>query len=338
MATRDFRGEVWTNVHPEVLKAMTKVNDEVVDGGCGEDSHSKRAAEMIQGYFKDKIYTTYAISGTAANILALKCMLDSWSTVLCSEQAHINNYECGALEYNLGNKILAIKTDDGKLTPEIVDRLILKHKKYKYIPKVIAITQPTEFGTLYSVKELKTLCDYAHKKGLYVFIDGARIANALAALNVTLKEMIEDTDVDAFTIGGTKAGAMFGEMVVLRRKEFANNLYYVQKQSMQHLDKSKFLGVQFECLFESGLWIENAVKANAAAKTLAKRLQEKGVKLYYPVETNMVFCVLTEDRLDNIVKVYDLHYWDVFEKVVRIATTYVTDEKTIDNLVSLIKV
>ncbi|MBQ9485892.1 MAG: threonine aldolase [Clostridia bacterium] len=336
MATRDFRGEVWTNVHPEVFAAMAEINGEPVDGGCGEDSHSKRATQLVQKYFKDEIYTTYTISGTAANIIALKCMLDSWSAVLCAEQAHINNYECGALEFNLGNKILATETPDGKLTPEILDRLILKHKKYKYLPKVVAITQPTEFGTLYSVEELKTLCSYAHAKGMYVYIDGARIASALSALNVSLTEMIEYTDVDAFTVGGTKAGAMFGEMVVLRRKEFAANLAYVQKQSMQHLDKSKFLGVQLEYLLESGLWLKNAEKSNAAAKLLEKKLKEKGVKIYYPVETNMVFCVLDEKTLEKITAVFDLHYWDVFENVVRIATTYLTDEKAIDRLVSLI--
>ena len=336
MGARDFRGEVWTNVHPAVMDAVAKVNNDVIDGGVGEDGHSKHATALVQKYFKDEIYTTYAISGTAANIIALKCMLDSWSTVLCAEQAHINNYECGALEYNLGNKILAIKSDDGKLTPELLDKLILKHKKYKYIPKVVAITQPTEFGTLYSVEELKTLCDYAHNKGMYVFIDGARIANALSALSVTLTDMIEYPDVDAFTIGGTKAGAMFGEMVVLRRKEFANHLNYVQKQSMQHLDKSKFLGVQIEYLLESGLWLENAKKANAAAKLLEKKLVDKGIKIYYSVETNMVFCILTQDKLDKITKVFDLHYWDVFENVVRIATTYLTSEKVIDELVSLI--
>lgn len=336
MASRDFRGEVWTNIHPKVLDAMVSINGDPVDGNTGADSHSVKATELVQKYFKDKIYTTFTINGSAANVIALKCMLDSWSTVLCAEQAHINNYECGALEYNLGNKILAEPTFDGKVTPAVVDKLLLKHKKYKYIPKVVAITQPTEFGTLYTVEELKTLCDHVHKLGMYVYIDGARIANALQALGVTLKEMIEDTGVDAFTVGGTKAGALFGEMVVLRREEFAKNLYYVQKQSLQHLDKSKFLGVQLEYLLESGLWIENAKISNEMAKYLAQKLTEKGIKIYYPVQTNMVFPVLTEEQLEKITKVFDLHYWDVFEKSVRIATTYNTTKEKIDQLVALI--
>ena len=336
MASRDFRGEVWTNIHPDVLNAVVGINADVVDGNNGKDGHSVNATALVQQFFKDKIYTTYTINGSAANVIALKCMLDSYSTVLCAEQAHINNYECGALEYNIGSKILAIECDDGKLTPARLERLMLKHKKYKYNPKVVAITQPTEFGTVYTVDELKALCDFAHSKGMYVYIDGARIANALVALNVSLKEMIEDTGVDAFTVGGTKAGAMFGEMVVFRREEFAKNLDYVQKQSLQHLDKSKFLGVQLEYLLKSGLWLKNAEKSNRMAKILADKLSAKGLKIYYPVETNMVFCVLSQDQLDKITQVFDLHYWDVFNNVVRIATTYATSEDKIDELVALI--
>ena len=336
MASRDFRGEVWTKVHPELMEVICRVNEETVDGGCGLDSHSLRAAELLQKEFTKPVYVTWTISGSAANIIALKCMLDRYSTILCAEQAHINNYEAGATEFNLGNKILSIPSPDGKLTPELLDTLILKQKKYKYVHKVVAITQPTEFGTLYTKEELKTLCDYAHGKGMFVYIDGARTANALTALNISLKEMMEDTDVDAFTVGGTKSGAMFGEMVVFRRKEFAENLAVVQKQSLQHLDKSRYLGAQIEYLLETGLWIKNAEQANRKAGILAEKLKKKGVKIYYPVQTNMVFAVLSPEQLDKITKVFDLHYWDVFENVVRIATTYCTSEKAIDELVSLI--
>lgn len=336
MTSRDFRGEVWTNVHPDVLAAMVAVNGETVDGNTGNDSHTKHATALIQKYFKDPVYTTYTISGTAANVLALKAMLDRWSAVICAEQTHINCYECGALEAMLGNKILSIESADGKLSPELIDLLMKGKKKYKYNPKVVVITQPTEFGTLYTIEELKRLCEYAHEKDMYVYIDGARIANALTALNTDLTEMIEYTDVDAFSVGGTKAGAMFGETVVFRRKEFARCLEYSQKQSLQHIDKSKFLGVQMEYLLESGLWLENAKKSNAAAKLLEKKFAEKGIKAYYPVETNMFFCVLTPEQLERITEVFDLHYWNEFTHVVRIATTYLTDEAKINALAELL--
>ena len=335
MSAKDFRGEVWTNTHPDILQAMLRINEEVVNGNTGNDSHSKHADELMQAYFSDKIYTTYTINGTAANIIALKAMLDRFSSVICAEQTHINTYECGALEYTLGNKILSIESEDGKLSPALIEKLMKGKKKYKYNPKVVVLTQPTEYGTLYSIEEIKAICDFAHERDMYVYIDGARLANAIVALGSNLTEMIESTGVDAFSFGGTKAGAMFGEMVVFRRAEFARCLPYSQKQSMQHLDKSKFLGVQMEYLLESGLWLENAEKSNAAAKLLESKLLQKGVKMYYPVETNMVFCVIEPEKLDEITKKFDMHYWDEFTHTVRLAVTYLTTEEKIDELVAL---
>ncbi len=336
MGLKTFRGEVWTNVHEEILKAVCEANKEMVDGNTGADKYSVKAGELMQSFFKDKIYWTYTINGSAANVLALKQMLGRCESVICADEAHINTCEDGAFEAIVGNKILSVFSQDGKLTPQMINDTILAHKRHKYIPRVVAITQPTEFGTLYTVDELKELCDFAHSKGMYVFIDGARLANALQALHVSIKEMIEDTGVDAFTFGGTKAGAMFGEMVVFRHAEFAENLAYSQKQTLQHFDKSKFLGVQIYYLLKSGLYLENAKKANETAKYLEKRLVEKGIKIYYPVQTNMVFCMLEQKLLDKITEKFDLHYWDEFKRSVRLGVTYCTTKADIDELISLI--
>jgi threonine aldolase len=171
---------------------------------------------------------------------------------------------------------------------------------------------------------------------MYVYIDGARLPNALVAMNTTLKEMIEETDVDAFSFGGTKAGAMFGEMVVFRRKEHFAALDYLQKQALQHMDKSKFLGAQMECLLEKELWKKNAQHANATAKYLSEKMLEKDIKPYYPVDTNMLFCVLTEAQVEKLNRLYDVSYWDIENKVVRLATTFSTSYTSIDELVSLL--
>ena len=332
---KDFRGEIWTNIHPDLLNSIIGINGEPVDDNTGKDAHSQNAIALMQKNFKEPIYATFTINGTAANIMAMKSMLDRWSSIVCAEQTHINTYECGAFEYMLGNKILSAETVDGKLTPEIVSQLLKAKKKLKFQPKVIAITQPTEYGTLYTAQELKELCDFAHGLSMYVYIDGARLGNALVALHLTLKEMIEDTGIDAFSFGATKAGALFGELVVFRRKEFARCLEYSQKQSLQHLDKSKFLGVQMEYLLQSGLYLENAEKSNAAAKYLERKLTEKGLKIFYPVQTNMVFCVIEPERLEKITKKYDLHYWDEFTHVVRLAATYLTTKEAIDEFAEL---
>ena len=336
MGLKSFRGEVWTNVHPKILEEIVKANGEIVDGKVGNDGYTKQASAIMQSYFSDEIKVVYAINGTAANILALKSMLPRWGSVVCEEQTHIHTHECGAFESMLGNKILAAKGNQGKLSVEILDEYLFKIKNYKYLPKVVVLTQPTELGVLYTNEEIKAICDYAHQKDMYVYIDGARLSNALVALDTDITSMIEKTGVDAFSFGGTKAGAMFGEIVVFRRKEHFSALDYLQKQALQHMDKSKFLGVQMLCLLESGLWKETAKHANDCAKYLEKLLLKKGIKAFYPVDTNMCFCTLDKRQLEQINAVYDLSYWDEENKVVRLATTFETDYKTLEAMVNLL--
>ena len=335
MRTKELRGEVWENMDPRVLQSIAKANGEAVDGAVGGDSYSLRAEAYVQKYFREKIHVAYALNGTGANMLAMKAMLDRYSSIICSDETHINVYEAGAFEYTLGCKILPVKSDDGKLSAEQLKEA-LENADGKYFPKVAVITQPTERGTLYTVEELKKLCAYAHSQGMYVYIDGARLGNALEALHTDLTEMIAETDVDAFSIGGTKSGAMFGEMVVFRREEFARHLPYLQKQSCQHFDRSKFLGVQFTCLLEEGIWLENAAKGNGRARLLAEKALEKGIKSCYPVETNMVFLPVAEEQFCRISEVYDIPYWDKDRSMMRFVATANTDENEIQKLIDLL--
>jgi threonine aldolase len=336
MKLQDFHGEVWVNASKEVIDAIVKANLEPIDGGYGNDGYSKYATDLMQKNFDTKIYTTFCINGTSANVMALKCMLDRCSAVICAEQTHINTYEAGALEYNLGNKIISTKTEDGKLTPKIINDLLLGTKKYKYNPKVVVFAQPTEFGTVYTNDEIKALCDYAHSKNMYVYLDGARIGDAVVALNTTLKEMVEDTGIDAFSFGGTKAGAMFGEMVVFFREEFNKYLQYTQKQSLQHMSKSKFLSSQIAVILEKELWLTNAKKSIEMAKYLCDKIVKKGYKVYYKCQTNMVFVVIPPDKFEPLTKIYDMHYWDEFNYVLRLATTHVTTKEQIDKLINML--
>lgn len=335
MPSKAFRGEVWENMDPRVLQAIARANEEAVDGGVGNDSYSLRAAAYVQRFFKEKIHAVYTLNGTGANMLAMKAMLDRFSSVICSSETHINVYEAGAFEYTLGCKILPVNSADGKLSAALV-REALESAAANFIPKVVVITQPTERGTLYTLEELTQLCSYAHSRGLYVYMDGARLGNALEALHTDLTEMIEGTGVDAFSVGGTKSGAMFGEMVVFRREEFARHLPYLQKQSFQHFDRSKFLGVQFTCLLEEGIWLENAAKGNRRARLLAEKALEKGIESCYPVETNMVFLPITQEQFRRLSEVYDVQYWDKDRKMVRFVATANTGEDAIEKLISLL--
>ena len=217
MNSKDFRGEVWNNVDEYVLSEIVRSNAEAVDGKVGQDSYTARATAYLQSHFEQEIAVLYTINGTAANIVALKALLSRYGTVICADQAHINTHECGAVEYNLGTKLLCAPTEDAKLTPAIIDQMLEERKGQTYYPEVLAVTQPTELGTLYTNEEMKALADYAHAKGMKLFVDGARLGSALATLGCTLGEWARATDVDVFTVGGTKSGAMFGEAVVMRK-------------------------------------------------------------------------------------------------------------------------
>ena len=336
MGLKTFCGEVWTNIHPVLLEAMVEANRQPVDGKVGNDSASRQTLNWMQSFFRDPVFTVSTFNGTAANILALKSMLKPWGCVLSAECTHVNTHECGATEYQLGNKILSISSEDGKLSPERIETYLKTVQNYKYIPQVLVITQPTELGVLYSTEELRALCEFAHSKQIAVYLDGARIAHALSALNTDLQTMIADTGIDAFSFGGTKAGMMFGELVVFLRPEFAEHLDYSQKQSLQHMDKSKFLGVQFETLFRTELWKETASHSNQMAKLLEEKLAERGIFSAFPVDTNMVFCCLSEEQYQKITAVHDLHYWDESIRLVRFAATHETTPEMIQELVALL--
>ena len=336
MSFKVFRGEVWTNTHPDLMREIVRVNELEVDGKVGHDSFTKNATEIMQKNFNDEIKVVYTSNGTAANIIALKSMLSRWGTILCEEHTHINTYECGAFESMLGNKILPVRGEMGKLSPKVLNDYLNSTKNYKYMPQVIVLTQPTEFGVLYSNDEIKNICDFAHERNMYVYIDGARLSNALVALDTSITEMMEHNNVDAFSFGGTKAGAMFGEMVVFRRKEHFTALEYLQKQALQHLDKSKFLGVQMEYLLKTELWKNTAAYANSQAKYLERGLLAKGIQLYYPVDTNAVFCILNENQMRAINTKYDVSYWDEERHLVRLITTFATKQEDVDEILSLL--
>ncbi|MBQ1368497.1 MAG: hypothetical protein IIY45_10505 [Firmicutes bacterium] len=336
MGSTVFSGEVWTNVHPEIMKQLSLINAVPVDGKVGHDSYTKHARELMKAQFDGPVWITETINGTAANILALKCLLKPWSSIICADVTHINTHECGAAEFNLGAKILSVPAPAGKLTPSMVREVLGKNQAYHLMPTVLVLTQPTEYGVLYSVPELTELAAMAHEKGMEVYIDGARLPFALQALGIGLKEMIEGPDIDAFSFGGTKCGAMFGEMIVFRREKDRDHLQYLQKQTLQHFDKSKFLGIQLEYLLENENWRRITKQMNDTAGMLASRLRQKGIMPVFPVDTNMVFIKLSEDQLSRVRTVFDLHYWEQKTHIVRLCCGHETTIEDVEKLEGLL--
>jgi threonine aldolase len=266
-------------------------------------------------------------------------MTQPWNSIVCSETAHIQEDECGAPELLTGCKLLPVETKDGKLTVESIQPLIrgidFEHHSQ---PKVVSITQVTELGTLYSVKEIRKIADFAHHNNMLLHMDGARIANAAVALGVTLRETTRDAGVDILSFGGTKNGAMYGEAIVVFNPGLLSAFKYLRKQSMQLASKMRFIAVQFDTLLTDELWKRNARHANEMAQLLAKRTGRiPGIRINRPVEANGVFAVIPPRLIRPLQEQFFFYVWDVLASEVRWMTSWDTTPEDIEKFGDLIE-
>jgi len=287
---RSFGSDNNSGVHPRVMEAIVGANSGHAVG-YGDDAWTREAEDAVRELVgREDIDPFFVFNGTGANVIALQACTLPFHHVICAATAHIAVDECGAPVKLTGCALKEIVVADGKLTPEAVRPLLhgfgVEHHSQ---PKVIAISQTTEMGTAYTPQEIRALADLAHEHGMYLFVDGTRMANAAAFLNVTVKEMTVDCGVDIFTFGGTKNGLMIGEVLVPLRKELAENIRYYRKQTTQLYSKMRYLAAQFIPYIREGIWLENATKSNAAAQKLAAGMRKAGVELTQDVQSNAVF-------------------------------------------------
>ena len=230
MNKKSFASDNYAGIHPDVLQAIIDANHGH-DKAYGADQYTEQAVELFKKHFGPNIDVYFVLTGTAANVLGLSTLLKSHQAVICAETAHINVDEAGAPEKYTGSKLLTVKTANGKLTVEdIKNQLFAVGDQHKAQPKVVSITQGTELGTLYTPEEIKAICDFAHANNLYVHLDGARLCNAAAALNVPLAALTTDVGIDLLSFGGTKDGMMLGEAVVFFNKNLSHyNSIIIQK-------------------------------------------------------------------------------------------------------------
>jgi threonine aldolase len=309
--TRGFASDNNSGAHPAVLEALLRANQGHVLA-YGDDPHTRAATEAIQALFSRKPEVFFVWNGTGANVLALSAMLDSFSAVLCSESAHIHADECGAPERFTSAKLITIPTPDGKLTPDLLERHYHGVGDQHHVqPKVVSVSQSTEMGTVYRPRELKALAEWAHARDMYLYVDGARIANALAGLGCTIAEMLEETGVDAFSFGGTKNGMLFGEAVVFLNRELARDFKFRRKQGMQLASKMRFLACQFEAMLSGGLWLETAAHANTMARLLESEMRKlSGVRITQRVDANGVFAVLPKEAIRPLQERRFFYVWN----------------------------
>lgn len=333
-----FKSDNVSGVHPKIMQAIMDANTGH-QSPYGEDEFTKRAAESIKELFKADADVYFVISGTAANVIGLSGLLKPFEGVICTETAHINTDECGAFEKFSGSKILYTPEHDGKIKIEDIKKFLTHpDDEHRVQPKIISISQTTETGTLYSVEEIKELADFAHSNNMYLHLDGARLANAVIALDSSFKEMITDTGVDLLSFGGTKNGMMIGEAIVSFNKDISKNFKYYRKQGMQLLSKMRFVSCQFIPYIEEGIWKENATQANDMGSYLKERLREcRGVKVQEGYKTNMIFANVEDKIIDDLQEEFGFYVIDEATNLIRLVTSFDTTKEDIDAFIEAIK-
>ncbi|MGC4175504.1 threonine aldolase family protein [Demequina sp.] len=340
---RGFASDNYSGIHPDVLAAI-----EAANGGhqvaYGEDVYTARLQEVMAHHFGDGVEAFPMFNGTGANVVGLQSMLPRWGAVIAADTAHIHVDEAGAPERVAGIKLLTVPTDDGKLTPELIDREAWGWgDEHRAQPLVVSITQSTELGTVYSVEEVRAIASHVHEKGMRLHMDGARVSNAAASLGVPLRAFTKDAGVDVLSFGGTKNGAMLGEAVVVLNPDASEGLIYLRKLNMQLASKMRFVSAQLLALLDGDLWLRNASHSNAMAQRLRAGVEAgiadgsiKGVAFTQATQSNGVFATLPDGVADRLRKDFRFYDWDASKNEVRWMCSFDTSEEDIDAFVAAI--
>lgn len=325
--------------HPGILDALTRTNLSQQEP-YGADQYSDRAKQLIRSHLNEADTPIYFVAGgTQANILIAASVLRSHESIIAANCGHIVGSEAGAIEAT-GHQVITVPHTAGKLTPDQIDALMdeASRSPFSTRPRLVYISNATEFGTIYDRDELAALAQVCQANGLLLWLDGARLAAALAGSpRLTLKDLEEYTDV--FWIGGTKAGALLGEAIVIPNSDIANDFAVHLKQRGALLSKGRVLGLQFAELFEHDLIFELAHEANSAASRLASAIQNAGYELYVESECNLVFATLPDDLIARLNEHFEIYIWKRLatrQSVVRLATSWATKADQLDHFIELI--
>ena len=334
-----FHNDYSEGCHAKVLEKLTATNLEQTPG-YGEDHYCAQAADLIRkACGRDDLAVHFLVGGTQANLTVIAAMLRPHQAAVCANSGHINTHETGAVEAT-GHKVIGLPSGDGKISADQVRRMVQMHRasgsfEHEAQPKMVYISQPTEYGTLYTRSELEALSATCKEFGLYLFVDGARLGYGLAASDndVTLPDMARLCDV--FYIGGTKVGALFGEAVVISNPALKEDFRYLIKQRGGMLAKGRLLGIQFVALFEDGLYFELGAHAVRLADQIRATFHKLGFPEFVPGTTNQIFPILPDALLEELGKNFmciDMERVDDTHRAVRFCTSWATTQENVDAL------
>lgn len=337
-----FENDYCEGAHPAILQRLAETNM-VKTPGYGKDDYCDAAKEKIRlACEKPEAEVFFLTGGTQTNAVAISSMLRRWEGVVAAFTGHVALHEAGAIEYT-GHKVICLPQKDGKLAAETLREAMETHFadgsfEHMVFPGMVYISHPTEYGTLYTLAELEALSAACHDYDLPLFVDGARLGYGLASsvTDVTLPDLARLTD--AFSIGGTKVGALCGEALVFPRKA-PERFFTMLKQQGALLAKGRLLGIQFDALFTGGLYLEISRNALRAAQALKEALRQKGYRLYNDSPTNQLFVILENERMEALAQKVRFSFWEKYDEnhtVVRFATSWATRMEEIQELIGLL--
>jgi threonine aldolase len=320
-----------SGVHPRIFEAMLSLNSGHRHA-YGLDEVSAEASRLFQNLFGPSAESHFVFNGTAANVLALSAIMQPYHALLTSQHAHIVNDECGAPERCLGIKVISVPSSDAKLTPESLKPYIIRRGDQHFSQvRAISITQPTELGTVYQLHEIQAISKFAKEHKLLLHMDGARIVNAVESLGCTFKEMTTDSGVDVLSLGGTKNGLLFGEVVVFLRPGLSSDFKFKRKQLLQLMSKTAFTAAQFLEFLGTDLWRENAAHANRMAQFLRDGLmRSKSARITQKTESNSVFVIFPREIVSRLREQMFFYVWDETTFECRLMTSWNTRQEDLE--------
>lgn len=328
---KSFASDNYAGVLPEVMEALNKANTDHARS-YGADRITKRTIALFKEVFEADVDVYFVFNGTGANILGISSATQSYNAVLCSDTSHIYNDESSAPETFTGCRFFPLRANDkGKLDINIIsERLIRKGDVHYPQTALLSITQATEYGTVYKPEEIKAIAELTKEHSLYLHMDGSRFFNAAASLGCALKDISGKVGVDILSLGGTKAGMMFGEAVVVFNKELSKHIAYKRKQVIQLASKTRFIAAQFEAMLQNELWRKTATHANKMAELLCKSLtKNRMVNITKPVQANAVFAEIPRKWYEPLQEHYPFYVWKESTHEVRLMCAWDTKEDDI---------
>ena len=337
--TKTLASDNYAGALPEIIQAIVAANTGH-GGSYGSDDHTRQSLNLFREHFGDVADIRFVFNGTGANVLSLSTAVEPFSSIICADCSHMYVDESTSPESFTGCRLIPVKTNaEGKIEPQAIKEKIIRiGDEHHPQVRVLSITQPTEYGTLYSLDEIRAISDLLKKNHMYLHMDGARIFNAAAALNCTLKELTYGAGVDIVSVGGTKIGMLFGEAVVIFNRDLIKNLKFRHKRSMQLASKNRFIACQFNALLKDRLWYGYAKNANDMAAYLYENIKAiPDITVTKPVQANAVFATMPLSWTEKLQENMFFYVWDELTNEVRLMCAFDTDKSDIEGFVEAIK-